>query len=119
MTELGAFAAAVLDGLDGAGAMADFLEERGDPRAVLLRRRWRRWRKDREVAGRAEEREWAAQATRWGRVKALFRSLVAPPPKRAAGTAAVDATFRRYVARKFAAELPAVPKPKKPRRRRR
>ena len=34
----------------GPGILADWLEERGDGRGVLLRRRWKRWRDDRDEA---------------------------------------------------------------------
>lgn len=109
MSEFAAFVAAVVKEPDGAGAFADFLDERGDPRGLLLRRRWRRWQKDRWAALAAEQRERAELATRWGFVKSLFRSLVAPRRKRPSA-AAVDATFRRYLRRKFASETPeAVP----------
>jgi uncharacterized protein (TIGR02996 family) len=105
VSEFAAFVAALLEDPDGAGAFADFLDERGDPRGILLRRRWRRWQKDRGAALAAEEQDRAQRATRWGRIKSLFRSLVSPPKKRAV-TAAVDATFRKYIRRKFASELP-------------
>jgi hypothetical protein len=105
MTEFVAFVAAVVREPDGAGAFADFLDDRGDPRGVLLRRRWRRWQKDRWAAQQAEERERAELATKWGFVKSLFRTLVAPRRKRPSA-AAVDATFRKYVRKKFASETP-------------
>jgi uncharacterized protein (TIGR02996 family) len=111
VSEFAAFVAALLEDPDGAGAFADFLDERGDPRGTLLRRRWRRWLKDRAAALAAEEQDRAQRATRWGRIKSLFRSLVAPPKRRAA-TAAVDATFRKYIRRKFASEAPE-PSPRK------
>lgn len=117
MTEFATFVAALTADPDGAGAFADFLDERGDPRGVLLRRRWRRWQKDRWAATELEERDRAAaaaaeerdRATRWGRVKSLLRSWIgaaawaAPRPAR---VAAVDATFVRYIRRKFASEKP-------------
>jgi hypothetical protein len=34
--------------LNAAAIFADWLEERGDPRGVLLRRRWKRWQKQKE-----------------------------------------------------------------------
>jgi uncharacterized protein (TIGR02996 family) len=105
VTEFAAFVAAVVQDPGGAGAFADFLDERGDPRGVLLRRRWRRWQKDRWAAQVAEERERAERATKWGFVKSLFRSVVAPRRKRASA-AAVDATFRKYVRKKFTSEAP-------------
>jgi uncharacterized protein (TIGR02996 family) len=105
VAEFAAFVAALLEHPDGAGAFADFLDERDDPRGVLLRRRWRRWQKDRWAALAAEEQDRAERATRWGRLKGLFRSLVGPTKKRATA-AAVDATFLRYIRRKFASELP-------------
>lgn len=109
MTEFAAFVEALVREPDGAGAFADWLDERGDPRAVLLRRRWRRWQKDRWAAAAVEERERAERSTRWGRMKSLFRALVAPTPiKRAPHTAAVDTTFVRYIRRKFASEAPPV-----------
>jgi len=46
-----ALARAALAGeYDACGVLADYLEERGDPRGVLLRRRWKRWQKDFEKA---------------------------------------------------------------------
>ena len=115
MTEFAAFVAALIEEPDGAGAFADFLDERGDPRGVLLRRRWRRWQKDRWAVLADEQRERAARETRWGRVKSLFRSLIAAP-KKPSRTAALDATFVRYIRRKFATETPAPTPPKKPKR---
>lgn len=115
MTEFAAFVAALTAEPDGAGAFADFLDERGDPRGILLRRRWRRWQKDRWAALAAEQRESAERATRWGRVKSLFRSLISAPQK-PSRTAAIDATFVRYIRRKFATETPPPPTAKKRKR---
>jgi uncharacterized protein (TIGR02996 family) len=125
MTEFATFVAALTADPDGAGAFADFLDERGDPRAVLLRRRWRRWQKDRWAAAEleereraeaaaAEERERAERATRWGWVKSLLRSwITGPRATLRARVAAVDATFVRYIRRKFASEAPEPTKTKK------
>jgi len=44
--ELEMLVAAALADLRDAGTLADALEERGDPRGVLLRRRWKRWQKE-------------------------------------------------------------------------
>lgn len=116
MTEFAAFVQALLTEPDGAGAFADWLDERGDPRAVLLRRRWRRWQKDRWAAVAADERARAEQSTRWGRVKSLFRMLLDPTPaSRVSRTEKVDATFVRYIRRKFASETPPPPAPKRKR----
>jgi uncharacterized protein (TIGR02996 family) len=48
MTDAAGFVAAIRAGdFDAAGVFADWLQERGDPRGVLLRRRWRRWHRER------------------------------------------------------------------------
>ena len=110
MNECAAFAAGVLTDLDGAGAFADFLDEHADPRGLLLRRRWRRWLKDRWAASQAAERDRLALETGWGRFIKVIRWIgehVAPRRPLPGRVAAVDNTFRRYLRRKFRAELDA------------
>lgn len=46
--ELTSFALAAHADLDRCGELADWLEERDDPRGRLLRLRWKRWRTERE-----------------------------------------------------------------------
>ena len=50
MTGLCSFALAVLADLSAAGAFADWLQDRDDPRAERLRARWRVWQADRRRA---------------------------------------------------------------------
>lgn len=45
MGDLAALVRGVMDDLSTAGILADYIEEQGDPRGVLLRRRWRRWQR--------------------------------------------------------------------------
>jgi uncharacterized protein (TIGR02996 family) len=52
LQDLRAFLRTILapGGLDSSpGVLADWLDERGDPRGVLLRKRWERWQKDHAV----------------------------------------------------------------------
>jgi hypothetical protein len=73
---------------------------------VLLRRRWRRWQKDRWAALAAEEADRADARTRWGRLKSLFRTPVTPHRPETPRHRAIDATFKRYIRRKFKSEVP-------------
>lgn len=59
MSNRTAFVNAILRGdLDAAGPFADWLDEHGEgSRGVLLRRRWKRWRKEREAAVAQMRRE--------------------------------------------------------------
>jgi len=70
-----ALARAVLAGeYDACGVLADYLEERGEPRGVLLRKRWKRWQKERdgaEVRGEAAVRDANGP---WGTFTTIFRS---------------------------------------------
>lgn len=51
MSDINGFLAPIMRGeLDTAGVLADWLEEHQDARGVLLRRRWKRWRRDRGQA---------------------------------------------------------------------
>lgn len=106
MSELESFAASVVGNLDLAGAFADWLEERGDPRGVLLRRRWKRWLKERgerQDEAKAYElglltplqqivNEWQALGAE---VQAEMHARVTPNYEWP------DAVFRDYVRRKF------------------
>ena len=47
-SDLGALVRACLADLSLCGILADWLEERGDARGVLLRRRWKRWEAQQE-----------------------------------------------------------------------
>lgn len=56
-SDLAALVRGVLADPSTAGVLADYLEERGDARGVLLRRRWKRWESDRTIAaGKDEQR---------------------------------------------------------------
>lgn len=61
MTEFASFVDAILTRgeLDACGPFADWLEEHGDPRGPLLRKRWRRWQAERgrEMDARREAEE--------------------------------------------------------------
>jgi hypothetical protein len=110
-SELHAFALKVWgEHLDGAGAFADWLEERGDPRGVLLRRRWKRWRKERAEAAAADDAIEQAAAKPW---VDLVRTV-----QQSGGEASItvrldrrntddcDRAFRRYFREKFPESYP-------------
>lgn len=112
MSDLESFLVAIIDrrDLDAAGPLADWLDEHGDPRGVLLRRRWKRWVTER-AKGLAEiERERAALEAPWRKVIDDIGAI----PGMTVGSASVsvtvsdyavqrlDAGFRDYVWRKFA-----------------
>jgi hypothetical protein len=70
--------------LDAAGVLADWLQERGDPRAARLRRQWRMALLDRRaIWGRTVFREVCPRTWARVRARALFdyavRLLSAPP----------------------------------------
>lgn len=97
-----AFVKAILDGdLETApGVFADWLDEHGDPRGVLLRRRWRRWPKDRE-----KEIAWQRKLKSWGVEQLeLFGPAVEQDPGKPA-----DDSFLRYVREKFHDEYLWIP----------
>jgi hypothetical protein len=114
VSELPGIVAGVLEDLDRAGALADYLDEHGDPRGVLLRRRWKRWRKERAAAVemiRAEEE----------RIGKPFLDLLTNLRKIPGATVEVggftvrisraivddkDDVFRGYIWERFAAEVP-------------
>lgn len=108
MADRAGIAAAVLEDLDRAGALADWLEENGEARlGRLLRLRWKRWRVERLAAEllvrRADEelvRPWrdllarlkAGGATVSGRVE--VRASREPIDR-------ADESFRRYLTGRF------------------
>jgi hypothetical protein len=78
-SELARFVAAVLDDLDAAGPLADYLAESGREReAVLLRRRWKAWRDDRaHVESLAEHSARPLAITAWViRHDSMFRNYI-------------------------------------------
>lgn len=92
--------------IDAAAVFADWLEERGDKRGVLLRRRWKRWQKDRQKlfdAAKAEEQrtreKWLRFVDELRRIgaecEASVSVTIAPGPEVA------DIKFRKYVQQQF------------------
>lgn len=111
MTDHDAFVAAILAGdLDAAGVLADWLEDRGDPRGVLLRRRWRRWRAERRHAAEDARRQReileeplrrlraAAEVMRRAGAEVTVAGEVSYSDN---GAVLVDGRFRRYVRERF------------------
>ena len=102
-----ALARAVLAGeFDACGVLADYLEERGDPRGVLLRKRWKRWRAER--AGAKMRDEWAERDAKepWLRMMQRLRELGATVGGDVSVSVtryrdAVDSSLRRYVRERF------------------
>ena len=102
-----ALARAALAGEFGAcGVLADYLEERGDPRGVLLRRRWKRWQTEREGATNLDkiQKQLATEPWKqlvdamrlWGAAGAYVIKTIVTRHREA-----VDLSLSRYVARRF------------------
>jgi uncharacterized protein (TIGR02996 family) len=91
---------------DAAGVFADWLDERGDKRGVLLRRRWKRWQKERGQAfAEANAKETAITAP-WLKILDDFRKLsgtitAASVRAAVAPDTGPDFRFRRYVQKQF------------------
>lgn len=109
---LASFASKVrFESLDLAGAFADWLEEHGDPRGVLLRRRWKMWLRERgKVQAEVDEvRE------KFGAMWKKLKTWVASNPQmrlttegwvKHTGMSEADDSFRRYVIGKFPESSP-------------
>jgi hypothetical protein len=105
MTDLLALLRRILDDRDLAacGVLADYLEERGDARGVLLRRRWKRWQRERQEG---EKKDESYQTQVAASVNAAFAALL-----RTGGTAEItvstgyakeaDWRMRIYVVSRF------------------
>ncbi len=118
-SDLDRFVRAVLLDLDAAGALADYLDERDPPtapylsgkpslsRGELLRRRWKKWKKER---ARSVNGESNLAGVRYR----LYKSYRVAYPNRPASEAlrdvdalltdeieTIDAEFVRYIRRKF------------------
>lgn len=61
--------------IDVAGILADWLDERGDPRGKLLRRRWKRWQKEREKEIAITQAAATALAAPWLTILQDFAKL--------------------------------------------
>ncbi len=94
MTELERFVAAVLAEPDGAGALADWLEEHDDPRGALLRRRWKSWRTQRGTVVLKSFKKWRATGC-----TAEVAHAAAMHDR-----SALDHAFKAYIRERFAAE---------------
>lgn len=95
---------------DAAGVFADWLEEQPDPNApriaVLLRRRWKRYQKERQAeVDRARQRETeivapmraalaSLQAAGWTVEGSIIRASVSPDDR-------AGLSFRRYIQKQF------------------
>lgn len=107
MSDLDSFVWAILvRDPDAAGPFADWLEERGDPRAALLRRRWKRWRTERAAARVRDEQEERRMADPFLSVLAAAKVLDPNATgyarvKVTGRVAAVDGVFREYVRERF------------------
>jgi hypothetical protein len=106
-THVATLARAVLAGdYDACGVLADYLEERGDPRGVLLRKRWKRWQKERDGAEARGEAAVRDEDGSWGEVVGLYRSAGTPDAYISHAVTsrlrdAADLSLCRYVARRF------------------
>lgn len=109
-----AFVKAILDGDTSAAAVfADWLEEHGDKRAVLLRRRWKLWQKKIAEADKPERvliRDWKRRV-RAARARSLIDrtdeeilEMVKAHIRRSA-----DYSFCKYVREKFHDEYLWIP----------
>lgn len=101
--ELKALVAGVLADLDGAGALADALQEAGRNReAVLLRRRWKAWKTERAKAVREDEQYAEA-------VRRAMPDLQSDPLQRwrafTMRADGADTRFRHYVRERFGGGL--------------
>lgn len=107
MSELACFVGGVLADLDGAGALADWLDEHDDPRGPLLRKRWKRWRTERGLAGAGDRAAEEAAAKPWREFLALVESLDGSGSVRVkingGGEHKADESFRRYIRERFGA----------------
>jgi uncharacterized protein (TIGR02996 family) len=93
---------------DAAGVFADWLEERGDKRGSLLRKRWKRWQNDRT---QADEAARSLEASMTAPFRELLESWRRMPGVTVSGShvaahvapdhAAADLSFRRYVQKQF------------------
>lgn len=88
-TTLAALIAGAMADLSTAGIAADYLEENGDSRGVMLRKRWEIWQADRQFSEEVD-REWSS------------------PPF---CVDVDDADFRKYLYRRFPEARPALPHP--------
>jgi hypothetical protein len=113
MDDLRALVTGVLADLDGAGALADWLAEHDREReAVLLRRRWKWWKRERQNALAPEDTAWIEAAIKPLNDLVDALRLLSPTAivnfdarveLRAAGLENADESFRRYVQRRFLA----------------
>jgi hypothetical protein len=105
VTDLTALLRRILDDRDLAacGVLADYLEERGDARGVLLRRRWKRWGRERMEG---EQKDEAYRTEVAASVNAAFAAVL-----RMGGTAEItvstgyakeaDISLCRYIRGRF------------------
>lgn len=113
MSELDAFVAACVNvDLAGAGAFADWLDDRSDPRGRLLRLRWKRWQTDRRKAelAVAHYRERIEKPIRdmIERARALGAALDATLRVTVSDATVrdVDEVFRAYIVNRFPTGAP-------------
>jgi hypothetical protein len=106
--ELAALVKGVLADLDGAGALADFLQEHDRAKeAVLLRRRWKAWQKDRgKETARARDTEAGIARPMLAAVESLraagFQCEASIHVKATPNTDPIDNQFRDYIRSRFA-----------------
>ncbi len=103
MSDLNAMVKATLTDLDAAGALADLLQELGrDREAVLLRRRWKAWQRD-----RANAPQEASEVYREFAVSYAPDELLHEPFRLEdfceGFVRGVDGQFHDYIARRFVA----------------
>ena len=100
------------ESLDLAGALADWLEERGDPRGDLLRRRWRMWVREREDArllGVGARRRAKCSQARLAKLAVRFAGCGWTKKTAAREVERADTSFRRYFCEMFPESSPSPP----------
>lgn len=102
-----ALARAVLAGdFDLCGVLADYLDEHGDPRGVLLRKRWKRWKTERDQGASRDKLEELAATEPWKQLADAMRTWGASGSYFVTAIVtrhreAVDLSLRRYVHDRF------------------
>jgi hypothetical protein len=94
----------------GPGVLADWLEENGDARGVLLRRRWKRWQREMAAATKDDLRWTAQEESVYDRVIrkviTFFGGTAILPPEKWGFRTNVIRSFERYVRRRFPEAAP-------------
>lgn len=110
MNEFNALVRAILEaGPDGAGALADWLDEHDDPRGKLLRKRWKNWQASR-LKAMADAVKHAQETEAWYRSQfpaptptmIVHAAITVSPSLRIVER--IDAAMIRYIRERFPLE---------------